>query len=172
MLSVHVHRTQPVAVPSFAVRGLTFLVFFFLSWRDNWNLGGRKCELIYRIHRKYTIISRIIFSIWQLYLACLNRHESNPSIPILPKSNQQHLWLYFWGVLKFKWSMAGCEIWCILHRRWEPQSPCSQCQHLAKAPRLASCLLQQFLSPTGALGDSLSVCVAIPKLSRSVSRGF
>ena len=31
MLSVHVHRTQPVAVPSFAVRGLTFLVFFFLS---------------------------------------------------------------------------------------------------------------------------------------------
>ena len=30
MLSVHVHRTQPVAVPSFAVRGLTFLSSFFV----------------------------------------------------------------------------------------------------------------------------------------------
>ena len=110
MLSVHVHRTQPVAVPSFAVRGLTFLVFFFLSWRDNWNLGGRKCELIYRIHRKYTIISRIIFSIWQLYLACLNRHESNPSIPILPKSNPQHLWLYFRGVL-----MIHGRVWNLMY---------------------------------------------------------
>ena len=168
MLSVHVHRTQPVAVPSFAVRGLTFLVFFFLSWRDNWNLGGRKCELIYRIHRKYTIISRIIFSIWQLYLACLNRHESNPSIPILPKSNPQHLWLYFRGVL-----MIHGRVWNLmffLHR--QATEPCSHCQLLAKAPRLASSLLQQFLSSTGALGDSLSVCVPIPKLSRSVSRGF
>ena len=113
MLSVNVHRTQPVAVPSFAVLGLTFLVFFFLSWRDNWNLGGRKCELIYRIHRKYTIISRIIFSIWQLYLACLNRHESNPSIPILPKSNPQHLWLYFRGVLMIHGRVWNLMFFCI-----------------------------------------------------------
>ena len=118
MLSVHVHRTQPVAVPSFAVLGLSFLVFFFLSWRDNWNLGGRKCELIYRIHRKYTIISRIIFSIWQLYLACLNRHESNPSIPILPKSNPQHLWLYFRGVLMIHGRVWNLMFFCIA----KPQS--------------------------------------------------
>ena len=44
-------------------------------------------------------------------------------------------------------------------------------------PRLASWLLQQFLALTGAIGDSLSVCVSVPKLSRwgsivSVSREF